>query len=752
MTGVMKMRLFHLILAGALLAAPSAFAQSMPFWKSYTQTGNLRDIIPSAGNDNSVATWLGKKIDVTGGKATNLDRTGGSDSGTNISAAYVAATSPLKKYLSASKTNRFTVYFGSVAKFPNIAHDVQSTLSTGDIGLYEHGTAMTKVSDTDRQAIQNTWGITGAKISLASGGGGTGMAELGCCDKPTQTNLNQFGGALPALANMNIPDSDGGDGVSEIMTDAEEAELEKSIGGIASAAHSSRSIAPVMRPDGALPDLWSTSAIYANARKLVMATGAVAVDVPPTLALSFPRIVMDQYVDEINWAIQNHLRVTLIVSPYKLGAAGCSFDPDFLQNTKEFISYLLSKGPPPTEYAVEDYCDPPTPSQYVNGSTGDSDPTSTNQVALYLSTLPVSPMGTAKPTISGGLSEADAVNQGNLYSPLNVTNMVFDAPYAHTLTSMPLNSISNLMKYNLSALGGMAYQQSSNVQISGGGIYSNSPLNITLTNGKILVQGDNADLTIAGPAGKTQLRSNDIDKYLTVYDPYTNKGGGFHFGGPKNADAAQLYAGGGTDDANSLTLSSGAEMNFTFHDAEAGSTGNFINTGVSRTTGMFAVQNFSSINDWATGFQWAPRGVSEADRPWAASSADGTIVYFHMNNAYYSGRLTTNGDIVTNGNLLTGGSLKISAGASLALGYGAGKTPTYFTPDQYGNTAISGSIKIDGSITLGRFTKAGVLGYPNPVEGMKLYDTDDHVEVTYRCPTGASCGWFPTQYGSALSN
>lgn len=657
----------------------------------------------------------------------NNIRVGGSDTNTDISAAYASATSPLNKFITASTKNRFTVYFGSVAKFPQIANDVQETLATGRIALYEHGVPMTLMSSADRQAIQNTWGITGSRITPGSGGGGTGMGELGCCSAPTQANLDQFGGALPALANMNIPDEDGGDGVSEIMTDAQEASLEQSIGALASTPHSSRSIAPVMRPDTSIPDLWSTSPKYANARKLVLATGAVAIDVPPTLALSFPNSSMDLYADELTWAINNHLRVTLIVSPAKLGAVGCSFDPDFLKNTRSYIGYILPHAPPPTEYAVEDYCQPDDPNAYVNGSTGDSDPLSTNQVAKYLTTLPVSPMGTAKPTIAGGLSEADAVEQYNLYSPLNVTNMVFDAPYAHTSSSQPLNDLQNLMKYNLAALGGMAYQQSSHVQISGGGIWSNEPLDITMTQGKLLLQGDSTDLTIAGPSGNTQLRNSDVDKYLVVYDPYTNKGGGFHFGGPKNPDAAQLYAGGGTDDSKTLTLSSASELNFTYHDSEAGSNGNFINTGVSKATGMFAVQNYSSVADWASGYQFAPRGLDEANRPWMASSADGSSVKFKMKNAQFTGKL--------------------------AVGADDGLIPFNVTANQWGTATFSGSVIMGGgTITLGQFTKAQLIGYPGPVEGMIAYDMDDHEEVNYRCPAGTNCGWYPVQYGAVLAN
>ncbi|MBF0889795.1 hypothetical protein HKD19_14830, partial [Gluconobacter sp. LMG 1745] len=64
-------RLFPLLLAGAMLAPCSTFAQSMPLCKSYTQTGNIRDIAPSTENDNSVAFWLGKKADTQNGRLQN---------------------------------------------------------------------------------------------------------------------------------------------------------------------------------------------------------------------------------------------------------------------------------------------------------------------------------------------------------------------------------------------------------------------------------------------------------------------------------------------------------------------------------------------------------------------------------------------------------------------------------------------------------------------------------------------------------
>lgn len=64
----------------------------------------------------------------------------------------------------------------------------------------------------------------------------------------------------------------------------------------------------------------------------------------------------------------------------------------------------------------------------------------------------------------------------------------------------------------------------------------------------------------------------------------------------------------------------------------------------------------------------------------------------------------------------------------------------------------TGSIVVNGTVQLTRMSKAAILGLTAAKEGMKVYDIDDHAEVTYRCPTTKTCRWFPTQYGKALSN
>lgn len=90
----MKKISYLLMFALAVLGLTSAAeAQSWPStWKSYTQTGNPADIIPSTGTSNSVAAWFEKKVDVSSGTLTSPTITGGAITGANVGASTSTAT------------------------------------------------------------------------------------------------------------------------------------------------------------------------------------------------------------------------------------------------------------------------------------------------------------------------------------------------------------------------------------------------------------------------------------------------------------------------------------------------------------------------------------------------------------------------------------------------------------------------------------------------------------------------------------
>ena len=70
----------------------------------------------------------------------------------------------------------------------------------------------------------------------------------------------------------------------------------------------------------------------------------------------------------------------------------------------------------------------------------------------------------------------------------------------------------------------------------------------------------------------------------------------------------------------------------------------------------------------------------------------------------------------------------------------------------YSDASFEQAVHVGTSLYLGVMTKAAILALASPTEGQKVFDSDDHEEVTYRCPTTTTCGWFPVQYGTALSD
>lgn len=68
----------------------------------------------------------------------------------------------------------------------------------------------------------------------------------------------------------------------------------------------------------------------------------------------------------------------------------------------------------------------------------------------------------------------------------------------------------------------------------------------------------------------------------------------------------------------------------------------------------------------------------------------------------------------------------------------------------YGDISAGGNLKTAKSLYLGVMSKSAILALSSPVEGQKVFDSDDHGEVTYRCPNATNCGWYPVQYDGRL--
>lgn len=70
-----------------------------------------------------------------------------------------------------------------------------------------------------------------------------------------------------------------------------------------------------------------------------------------------------------------------------------------------------------------------------------------------------------------------------------------------------------------------------------------------------------------------------------------------------------------------------------------------------------------------------------------------------------------------------------------------------------GSMSVNGATYFLSQIELSRQTKAQILAISSPAEGMMVFNSDDHVTETYRCPSSGACGWYAPQYeASPLSN
>ncbi|MFB9916150.1 hypothetical protein ACFFK9_08645 [Gluconobacter kanchanaburiensis] len=434
---------------------------------------------------------------------------------------------------------------------------------------------------------------------------------------------------------MNLPKEEGGDGA--IMTDANEADLEKKLAAVVAYPGGPRNIAPFMRPDPARPDrVWDQDAFYAPYRKLALYTGAVAIDMPSTLAMSQSAAALDNYANEIAWGIRHHLRVTLLVSPFVLGKGGCTFDHDYLQNTRAFVTYLLSKAPPPTEYAAEDYCG--TQISSVNTVNGDNSPDSTNQVALYLSTLPVSPAGIAVPRMSGGSSEEAVIRAERLYSPLRTA----DQPDQRAFSGAPssersLSDINTILDNSVSRLQDMAYQSSTKVNIQGGNLNGiNTPLNIYLTpKSSFLTQ---THLTFSGPSANVQIVASANDATLQIFNPYNRSPSGITLGNSKDPDALKILQGNGQVLLNhpGFILSGPGEEVISIH-----SPAGYVALGRAQD-GALVVSNSISQQDDATAIELSSPGMSPAQRPRLSTSNDGRTLSVRAPKTTFDGNISSN--------------------------------------------------------------------------------------------------------------
>ena len=412
MTGVMKMRLLHLTLALAFLTAPSAFGQSMPSWKSATQTGNLRDLVLSAGSDNSVAAWFGKKVDVS-----SINRPRGI-AGLDADAALSDSPKRIHLFMSSARTG----------DLPYLMANADLLVNSGVVSL---GTGVGFVGITAQQQAQLDAYWKYSNLKFSTGGGGETISELDTrvFSGPNDDRLGRIGGAIGEEVEANLYDTGAGnssytDPKSGVVygcyaTADDLAKIKASVD--SDFQYGAKNYGVTSAPNCGTEDFsqpFATGDYWANVRAMALYGGAIVLDASPTIFFNHPTPagmpgnVATEYPDMVAqmivWAKKQGLRTNITMSPL---AAHTDLDVDMLAATKSMVDYLRSKGAVPAEFLVDQYNW--KPDSGTNGPWGDYVPNSLNQVVLYLMTVNTPDAGSTYPQAHGGLP-GNQLMKGNL--------------------------------------------------------------------------------------------------------------------------------------------------------------------------------------------------------------------------------------------------------------------------------------------------------------------------------------------------
>lgn len=447
--------------------------------------------------------------------ATNGIRTGGSDTGTDISAAYAdIIKTPLSSYLKPTQSRPRYIFFGGADNFQLIANISPTLINSGKVALYEHANGVAPLTAAYRQSIQSTFAPTGSQLVA---GGGNAMGEISLTTDPQY--LGYFNGKYPIEDNTDIfgtgtftePD---GTVLNSFYTADELATFKAGVDSII--PYGAKNIAPVVTPnsfdENSIGTDFATDGYWANTRAAALYGGAIAIDTPPSYAMWQGKKYIATVVSEIKWGLANHLRVTVLVSPFNI--TGASPDPEVWNSTASYIDLLIRNNAIPTSYVVLTYCGC-TNTNPLTGSTDLSG--SMDHIVQMLLSAPVSPPGTAVPQspVLGTVSEAYA------FSPKNISHTVgsmnTSPTYIQKLADInPPNSGANI-------IGSLGLQSASDVLIQSGKIgtplYSNSVLDIFLSTSSSFLTL--APLTFQGIKGNQVVSGGTNSALLNINDPYS---------------------------------------------------------------------------------------------------------------------------------------------------------------------------------------------------------------------------------------
>lgn len=230
-------------------------------------------------------------------------------------------------------------------------------ISTGRLGLYQHWAGVVLEGDVNSglngriatawknappgEIENNLWSTEFFKLAAsASTSDGLGFSYY----------RNWLSNGLSAsMQNVNTMSPFGSTSadLATALTEFEQlTDVSKSVGIITTA--------PIYSPNG-VEDLLAiqsgkswTSDTFSFVRQMALYGGALTIDAPPSYFFAMGVTYQEFCESQIRWAEANHLRTTVIVSPYDSG-------PNFLVDAERYQQILAAANALPTQWAVENY-------------------------------------------------------------------------------------------------------------------------------------------------------------------------------------------------------------------------------------------------------------------------------------------------------------------------------------------------------------------------------------------------------------
>lgn len=168
-------------------------------------------------------------------------------------------------------------------------------------------------------------------------------------------------GFKPSIFMLNM--NSHGTASTEIFTARDVQDVTEATTDIKSITPTIKLVLPYVSPNSGVYGNFDTDFYWSTARQVALQQGGFGIDVPVGYFLNNSPAYRKVVIDMLRWALQNHLTVLVLLSPYSTNKVDCtatntcqfSPDPHFMSSVKEIVHRVHKGGADPTIWAVVNY-------------------------------------------------------------------------------------------------------------------------------------------------------------------------------------------------------------------------------------------------------------------------------------------------------------------------------------------------------------------------------------------------------------